>query len=155
MTKDGRWKQFILRGPVLYGSARSKKKPESPYPSPGTRMARIQVDVLLGPWLLNEPANHWPPLVAPGRILPSSAARGAQRALARDSGRSLRGSGRTSAPAPAARNGSNSTAWTTSSEYLVECKPNQRKPAMQELIQNFEYIVCVNRVKNTGEKGSM
>jgi hypothetical protein len=27
MTKDGRWKmQFILRGPVLYGSARSKKK---------------------------------------------------------------------------------------------------------------------------------
>ena len=27
MTKDGRWKMpFILRGPVLYGSARSKKK---------------------------------------------------------------------------------------------------------------------------------
>jgi hypothetical protein len=27
MTKDGGWKMpFILRGPVLYGSARSKKK---------------------------------------------------------------------------------------------------------------------------------
>ncbi len=30
----------------------------SPYPNPGTRMARIQVDVQLWPWLPNEPANH-------------------------------------------------------------------------------------------------